>query len=149
MGAARVLGAEVRGGGLLPRVVRFELATTALDPRDTSANRTVVNDILPFRSRLIVAPRLRADWKWHNRAGISGVGGEVSGLYQSSRYVDPAGLGVIGEQVTVDAEADVTFFDGLLVARARLADLFDAVRTDIIGYPLPGRSAYAGLEAKW
>jgi iron complex outermembrane receptor protein len=73
----------------------------------------------------------------------------VSALYQSSRYVDPAGLGVIAQQTSVDVEVDATWFDGLLTARFRVADLFDATRTDIIGYPLPGRSAYFGLEASW
>ena len=125
------------------------MSATALDPRDTSSNRTTVNDILPFRSRLIAAPRIRADWKRRSRDGVSGLGGEIRGLYQSSRYVDPAGLGVIGQQATVDVEGDVSFFDGLLTARARVADLFNAVRTDIVGYPLPARSIYAGLEASW
>lgn len=80
---------------------------------------------------------------------MSGVGGEVRALYQSSRYVDPAGLGVVGQQATVDVEGDVAFFDGLLTARVRVADLFDAARSDIIGYPLPGRSLYGGLESSW
>ncbi len=149
VGAARVLGAEFLAGVALTSIVRLEMAATALDPRDTSALRTTVNDVLPFRSRFVAAPRLRADWKRPSRNSVSGVGGEVRALYQSSRYVDPAGLGVIGEQTTVDIEADVAFFDGLLTARARVADLFDALRTDIVGYPLPGRSVYAGLEASW
>jgi vitamin B12 transporter len=149
IGAARVLGAEVLTGLALTRIVRVEVAATALDPRDTSTHRTTVNDVLPFRSRLIAAPRLRADWKRRSRDGVSGVGGEVRALYQSSRYVDPAGLGVIGQQVTLDVEGDVSLFDGLLTARLRVADLFDAARTDIIGYPLPGRSIYAGLGAAW
>ncbi len=149
VGAARVLGAEVLTGVALTPIVRIEVAATALDPRDTSSNRTTVNDVLPFRSRLIAAPRVRADWRRRSRNGVSGVGGEVRGLYQSSRYVDPAGLGVIGQQATVDLEGDISFFDGLLTLRARVADLFDATRTDIIGYPLPGRSLYAGLEAAW
>ncbi|MCL2450748.1 MAG: TonB-dependent receptor, partial [Polyangiaceae bacterium] len=91
----------------------------------------------------------RADWKWRSPEGLSGLGGEVRGLYQSSRYVDPAGLGIIPQQMTVDVEVDATWFDGLLTARARVADLLDAKRTDIVGYPLPGRSAYFGLEASW
>lgn len=149
VGAARVLGAEVLTGLALTPIVRLEVAATALDPRDTSPDRTTVNDILPFRSRLIASPRLRADWKRRSRSGVSGVGGEIRGLYQSSRYADRAGLDVIGQQATVDVEGDVVFFDGLLTARARVADVFDALRTDIIGYPLPGRSVYAGLEATW
>lgn len=149
VGRARVLGAELLTGVLLTRVVRAEVAATALDPIDTSPNRTTVNDVLPYRSRLVAAPRLRADWKLSNRDGLSGLGGEIRALYQSSRYIDPAGLGVIPQQTSVDLEMDATWFDGLLTLRGRIADLFDAKRTDIIGYPLPGRSAYFGLEASW
>jgi vitamin B12 transporter len=149
VGSARVLGAELLAGVALTRIVRLEVAVTALDPRDTSATRTTVNDVLPFRSRLIAAPRLRADWKRASRHGLCALGAELRVLYQSSRYVDPAGLGVIGEQSAVDLEGDVGFFDGLLTARVRVADLFDEARTDIIGYPLPGRSIYAGLESSW
>ncbi|HEV3191318.1 MAG TPA: TonB-dependent receptor, partial [Polyangiaceae bacterium] len=137
VGRARVLGAEVLAGLALTKLVRAEVAFTALDPRDTSPDRTTVNDVLPFRSRVIVAPRLRADYKTQNRAGLSGFGGEIRALYQSSRYVDPAGLGVIGEQATFDIEADVAWFNGLLIARGRVADIFDAARTDVIGYVLP------------
>lgn len=149
VGAARVLGAELLTGVALTPIVRLEVAVTALDPRDTSPGRTTINDVLPFRSRLVAAPRLRADWKRPSRDGVSGVSAEVRALYQSSRYVDPAGLGVIGQQTTVDVEGSVSFFDGILTARAHVADLFDAVRTDIIGYPLPARSIYGGLEATW
>jgi vitamin B12 transporter len=149
VGSARVAGAEFLGSVAFLKVLRAEVAATALDPRDTSANRTTVNDILPFRSRFIVAPRVRADWKRHSRDGVSGLGGEVRALYQSSRYADPAGLEVIGQQTTVDLEAWVSWFDGLLTVRGRVADLFDAQRTDIVGYPLPGRSIYFGLEATW
>jgi vitamin B12 transporter len=149
VGAARVLGAEVLTGVALTPIVRVEVAVTALDPRDTSTGRTTVNDVLPFRSRFIAAPRVRADWRRKNRDGLSGMGGEIRGLYQSSRYADPAGLEVIPQQATVELEGDISFFSGLLTARARVADLFNATRTDIVGYPLPGRSFYVGLEASW
>jgi iron complex outermembrane receptor protein len=120
-----------------------------LDPRDTSSDRTTVNDVLPYRSRLVASPDLRADWKRPSRDGVSGAGGSVRVLYQSSRYADPAGLGVIDAQTTVDLDAYLAWFDGRLTLRGRVADLFDAVRTDIIGFPLPGRSIYFGLEATW
>jgi vitamin B12 transporter len=149
VGRARVLGAEVLAGLALTRIVRVEVATTSLDPRDTTPTRTTVNDILPYRSRLIAAPRVRADWKIKNRNSLSALGAELRTVYQSSRYVDPAGLGVIPQQTSVDAEVDAGWFDGLLTARLRVADLFNATRTDIIGYPLPGRSIYFGMEASW
>ena len=81
--------------------------------------------------------------------GLSGAGGSARLLYQSSRYADPAGLGVIDAQTTLDLEAYLAWFDGLLTLRGRVADVFDAVRTDIVGFPLPGRSIYFGLEATW
>jgi iron complex outermembrane receptor protein len=149
VGRARVLGAEVLAGVSPVKGLRAEVAATALDPRDTTPTRTTVNDILPYRSRLVASPRVRFDWKRSSPRGLSGVGGEVGAVYQSNRYVDPAGLGVIPEQTSADAEVDVGWFDGVLVARFRVSDLFDARRTDIIGYPLPGRSAYFGLEASW
>ncbi len=149
VGRARVLGAEVLGSLALLSVLRAEVSATALDPRDTSANRATVNDVLPFRSPLVASAALRADWKRRSRDHLSGAGGEARVLYQSSRYADPAGLGVIAAQTTVDLEAHLAWFDGRLVLRGRLTDLFDAARTDVIGYPLPGRSVYFGLEATW
>jgi len=149
VGRARLLGVELLAGVALTPIVRLEVTATGLDPRDISSDRTTINNILPYRSRFIGGPRLRGDWKTKSRDGVSGLGGEVRALYQSSRYVDPAGLGVIAQQATVDLEGDVAFFNGLLTARLRVADLLDAMRTDIIGYPLPGRSIYAGVEASW
>jgi len=149
VGRARVLGAEILAGLALTPIVRVEVATTSLDPRDTTPTRTTVNDVLPYRSRLIAAPRVRADWKIKNRDSLSALGAELRAVYQSSRYVDPAGLGIIPQQTSVDAEVDAGWFDGLLTARLRVADLFNATRTDIIGYPLPGRSIYFGMEASW
>ena len=144
-----MLGAELLGSIAFARFLRAEASVTLLDPRDTSADRTTVNDVLPYRSRLVASPVLRADWKRGSRNGVSGAGGSARLLYQSSRYADPAGLGVIGAQTTVDLEAYLAWFDGLLTLRGRVADLFDAVRTDIVGFPLPGRSVYFGLEATW
>jgi vitamin B12 transporter len=149
VGSARILGAEVLAGVAPVRWLRAEVAVTALDPRDTTPTRTPVNDVLPYRSRLVAAPRVRAEWRRRSRGGPSGLGAEISAVYQSSRYVDPAGLGIIPEQTSVDVEVDATWFDGVLTARLRVADIFDAIRTDIVGYPLPGRSAYFGLEARW
>jgi iron complex outermembrane receptor protein len=149
VGRAQVLGAELLAGVAPVKGVRAEVTATLLDPRDTTPGRTTVNGVLPFRSRLVGGPRLRGDWKLASRSVLSAVGAEIGALYQSSRYASPAGLGIIPEQTSVDLEADAEWFGGLLTARLRVADLFDATRTDVIGYPLPGRSAYFGLEATW
>ncbi len=146
VGRARVLGVELTAGLAITPIIKAEISATALDPRDTSPDRSIVNNILPYRSRLITGPRIRVDWKNQPTSFISSLGGEVRAQYQSSRYVDPAGLGVIGEQTSVNLEAFSSFFQKAIMVRARIADLFDSQRTDIIGYPLPGRSIYFGIE---
>jgi iron complex outermembrane receptor protein len=151
VGQVQISGVEILTGLKLNRIVQTEVSTTLLDPRDTTPGRTESNNVLPYRSRLIVAPRVRADWTRPSstRNGVSGLGAEVRLLYQSSRFADPGGLGVIEQQTTVDIESHLSFFRGLLTLRGRVSDLFDSKRTDYIGYPLPGRSVYFGLEATW
>jgi vitamin B12 transporter len=149
VGRARVLGAEIQTGMVLAPALRADLSATLIDPRDTSPNRSIANHVLPYRSRLIAGPRLRGDWRTRHPKGLSGWGSELRALYQSSRYADPAGLGVIDQQWCVDLEVYLSWFNELLTARGRVTDVFDARRTDMIGYPLPGRSAYFGMEATW
>ncbi|WP_437594114.1 TonB-dependent receptor [Sorangium sp. So ce1000] len=149
VGRARVVGAELLAGVEVTPFLRAEIAATALDARDTTPGPTITNDVLPFRSRLVVAPRLHAAWKRPDGALFSGASGELRAVYQSSRYVDPAGLGVIAEQATIDLDAEANWFGGHLAARARVADLLDARRTDVVGYPLPGRSVFFTLESTW
>ena len=66
--------------------------------------------------------------------------------YESSRYPNSAGQGVIPEQASVDVEAAWLGVARFLTTRIRLADVFDARRYDIVGFPLPGRSAFISLE---
>ena len=70
-------------------------------------------------------------------------------LHQSSRYSDPAGLGVIPEQDTVDVEMAAVGWDRQLRAVLRVANVFDAERFDVVGFPLPGRSGFFSMEARW
>ncbi|WP_437538588.1 TonB-dependent receptor [Sorangium sp. So ce726] len=149
VGRARVVGAELLAGVEVTRFLRAEIAATLLDPRDTTPGRTTRNDILPFRSRLVVAPRLHAEWKRPGGAVFSGASGELRAVYQSSRYADPAGLGVIAEQATLDLDAEARWLGGHLAVRGRVADLLDARRTDVVGFPLPGRSVFFTLESTW
>lgn len=147
--AARVRGLEILLGGRVTQFIGLEVTGTLMDPRDASRGRLVQNAILPYRSRLIVAPRARFDWMRKSATGVSGAGAQLTAFYQSSRFADPAGLAIIDEQLTIDLETHLEWFDGLLTVRGRVADLFDVKRTDLVGYPLPGRSIYLGLEAQY
>jgi iron complex outermembrane receptor protein len=149
VGSARVSGIEASSGvGPLPYLI-FDVTATALDPRDTSSSKTVSNDFIPFRSRLIVTPRIQAFTRALTNKGIDFAKVDIRYTYQSSRYADPAGLIVIPHQGSLDLEAEARVLQEHLALRARLADLFDQRRFDVIGYPLPGRSFYASGELQW
>jgi iron complex outermembrane receptor protein len=144
---SRTRGAELVVG--TAPAVFFEATTqlSLLDARDTSPDRVLENDVLPFASRLVSASRAtfrqRIALEALNEAGAS-----LGYLHQSSRYADPAGLGVIPAQSSLDLEL---FFRSLetLSTRARVSNLLDQRRFDVVGFPLPGRSAFVSVEAMW
>jgi iron complex outermembrane receptor protein len=149
LGSARVTGLEAQAGAGFLRWFAVDVTATLLDPRNTTAGRLVVNDVLPFQSRLVVVPRLSAEARHLGVRPLGRVRAEVRWVYQSSRYADNAGLAVIPEQSSLDAELLAQTTDGRFTARLRASDLLDAPRFDVVGFPLPGRSAFASLEESW
>jgi iron complex outermembrane receptor protein len=148
VGRARVVGAEVAASLDALRTVSDTLSLTVMDPRDTSPSRTLTNDILPFRSRLVVSDYAEA----HSRNGLSALSVDRSAIgvrvtHRSSRYADAAGLIVLPAQTTFDVEASASFLRRAFTLRVALRDVFDARQVDTVGLPLPGRSAHASLEA--
>jgi iron complex outermembrane receptor protein len=148
VGKARVNGVELEAGVGFLRHFSLDTAVTALDARDRTPDRARTNDVLPFRSRLVLASGLRAT------SGHTGVlvAEELSlrlrHVYQSSRYADLAGLAVIPEQHSVDLDATLTAFGGGLALSARLVNALDSTRYDVVGFPLPGRSFFVSLEGR-
>ncbi|HEU4409082.1 MAG TPA: TonB-dependent receptor [Polyangiaceae bacterium] len=149
VGRARVAGLEAALGATPLPFLQAELSLTLLDPRDTTPGRDVTNDVLPFQSRLTLAPRVRAFRGPLPRLGLSSASLSASYLHQASRYADPAGLVVLPAQGSFDLEAEVELLGRHIAVRARAANLFDQARFDLVGYPLPGRAAYLALEARW
>lgn len=147
LGRARILGAELLAGMHPLPFVLVELAATALDPRDASDDR-LPNDLLPYQSKLALVPRVEVEAKPRG-AIVRRVKTAASYFYQSNRTADRAGLVKIPEQGSLDLEVEVTMLGEHWVARARLANVLDQARVDLVGYPLPGRAAYAALEARW
>jgi vitamin B12 transporter len=150
VGSARVLGAEIASGAVLVRHLKNALSLTLLDPRDTTPGRGLVNDILPFESRLVAMDRLElfSEPAWPafalDRAGLA-----ARLRYRSSRFADPAGLVVIDGQTLFDLELTLLFLRRRLAARFAVDDVFDAPHFDVVGFPLPGRSFHATFEATW
>src|SRR5690606_14238462 len=129
------------------RWVEGEASASVLDPRDTSPRRETVNDVLPFHSRFVGSARLTLS------TALPQVGAErltfsATGLHQSSRYADPAGLGVIPAQRSVDLEGGAVVLGGSLKASARLVNALGAQCFDVVGFPLPGRSFFFSMEAR-
>jgi iron complex outermembrane receptor protein len=158
VGAARTLGGELFATYRPLSFLRADLSATVLDARNVSATLQTVNDVLPYLPRLVLTPRVEV-----SLPGATGAAGarslaqrlfqtaKVSAayFYESSRYVDPAGLVVLPEQGSLDLEAETTVVEDHITLRGRVANALDQTRTDLIGYPLPGRSLYLSMEARW
>ena len=149
VGSARVTGLEGLAAIEPAAWLRAELAATVMDPRDTTSGRMPANDLLPFRSRLVISPALECRTTRWRSAGIARASALARWTWQSSRYADEAGLVVIPSQGSLDLESEVRLLSERLAIRARLANLLDQRRFDVIGYALPGRSLYATMEARW
>jgi iron complex outermembrane receptor protein len=147
LGSARILGAELLAGMRPLPFVLFELAGTALDPRDTSDDR-LPNDVLPYQSRLTLVPRAEVE-ATPGGTVVQRVKTSVSYFFRSNRTADRAGLVIIPAQGFLDVDVEVAMFGEHLFARLRIANVLDQLRTDLVGYPLPSRAAYAALEARW
>jgi iron complex outermembrane receptor protein len=148
VGAARVSGLEVEAGVGFLGHFSFDAALTGLDARDRTADRQRKNDVLPFRSRLVAASTLRATTGPTGLVWAEALTLAARHLYQSSRYADLAGLRVIPEQQSLDLEASITALHGSALLSARLVNVFDAARYDVVGFPLPGRSFFVAFEGR-
>jgi hypothetical protein len=107
-----------------------------------------VNDLLPYHSRLIVAPGLRGRTPTLLPFALTRATLGARLVYQSSRYGDPAGQAVIPEQASLDVDAALEGLGGAAILRGRVSDLLDASRFDVVGFPLPRRSLFVSLELR-
>jgi vitamin B12 transporter len=148
LGRARVLGLELDANAGFARYFAAELAATLMDARDRTPGRTLVNDRLPFHSRLVLAPGVRGQSPRLSAYAVTRATLGARVVYQSSRYADPAGQAVIPEQASLDVDAAVEGLGGAAVLRGRVSDVLNAARFDVVGFPLPGRSLFVSLELR-
>jgi vitamin B12 transporter len=146
VGRARVVGLELGVGAKAFGHLEAGCNLTLLDPRDTTEGRRLANDLLPFTSRLVLAPRLLLTTGDLETRALARADLQVDLSYLSSRFADSAGLIVIPDQATLGVTAALSWLSGVLVTRARLANALNTQRFDIVGYPLPGRSIYVSAE---
>ncbi|MEN9577505.1 MAG: hypothetical protein RJA70_514 [Pseudomonadota bacterium] len=119
---------------------------TWLDPRDTSPGRTGQNDQLPYRSRLVTT----LGTELHGKLDSLNIGRASLGLEyfrRAARFADSAGLVVLPAEGSVDLTAAVTFWRERLNLGFAVRNLTDEFVVDLLGAPLPGRSAHLSIEA--
>ncbi len=149
VGEAQLLGLEAAAGLRLWDAWRLDLNATLLDPRDVTPGRQLVSDVLPYRSRAVVAAQTEGYYAPRGELlGVERLALTLRGFHRSSRYADPAGLIVIPGHTSVDLELSALLLEGRLGVRAALQNLLDAVSFDAVGLPLPGRALYGSVEAR-
>jgi len=146
VGRARVAGLELGFGARAFEHLEAGCNVTLLDPRDTTPGRRLQNDVLPFTSRLVLAPRILLTTGELSSRGLSRADLGADLTYLSNRFADAAGLIVIPEQATLGVTGMAAWLEGTLITRLRLTNATGSQRFDIVGYPLPGRSLYGSLE---
>ncbi len=150
VGEARSLGLEGEGRFGPWKGLTASGALTLLDARDDTAQRTLVNDVLPFRSRLQFTAALDYLRRLRDNAlGVRAAGAGTRWAYRSSRFADPAGLIVVPASSSWDLYALVRLWRERLQVEASLLDALDAQHFDLLGQPLPGRTWHLAGEVTW
>ncbi len=147
VGSARTLGAELQTGARPLSWLQLDASATLLDPRDTTEDRRLANDLLPYRSRLTASGTVRILLPDMPSVGFSKSTLSTAVLHRASRVADPAGLIVIADQTTLDAELRTAIARWVFVGVAG-RNLTDARQFDTVGLPLPGRSVHASVEMR-
>ncbi len=135
--ASRSQGVELTAAALLPAGFRASANATFQQTEDLSPAPSRHGNDLPGQPRNDVATRL----EWREKPVTLFTELE----YIGSNFLDPANLEAVDDRVLVSAGFKVRVLDGITLAfdARNLAD--DRV-TDVIGYPLPGRSFFGSVE---
>ncbi|MBL9021611.1 MAG: TonB-dependent receptor [Myxococcales bacterium] len=150
VGSARFLGAEALAAAEIVDMVELDASLAFNDARDTSEDRQLTNDRLPFQAPLVATAGAALDLDelgsddWMSGARIG-----ATFLYRSQRFADPAGLITLPSQVMLDADAGVRLVHDTLRFDVRVMNVLGDVTTDLVGYPLPGRAFFAELSGEW
>ncbi|MET0388453.1 MAG: TonB-dependent receptor, partial [Polyangiales bacterium] len=134
---------QQRGFELGLRAVLFELlylngAATYMKTEDALGNRLPLRPLWSAFAR----PELRVRFE----GGVaSSAGASVELSHRSFVFADRANLGVIAACTTTSLSASLGLFRDHLRVTGRIEDVADARCTDLIGFPLPGRTLLLSL----
>lgn len=146
--SARVLGGEASATFVPVPAIAFGASGTIIDAQNPDAPTT--EKALPLVARGSMSafgrartPAIAAD------TGIGALSTGVTFTFRSERPADPAGLIVLPSVVGLDADMALEIAGGLTTVGVRAQNLLDDRTTDLIGYPLPGRSIFVDVEGRW
>lgn len=138
---ARTLGAEVGARGELHRRVGLTAAVTWLSPRDVGLDRT-----LPLRPRIQAYARPEVHLEPFGPLHRLTLFADVT--HVGATFGDPHNLVVVGSRTLFGAGAAARLWDDRLVVAATGADLTDERPSDVLGFPLPGRTLEVTVTAR-
>jgi hypothetical protein len=149
VGKAHLGGAETDVAATLFARVLLRESLTLEDARDVTPDRQQLNDILPFRPRLVSSSRAALLLADALDLEVADLGIDI--VHEASRFADSAGLDVIPQSTTLDLDATVAArIAGYLVTlRGRVSNLTNATLFDLVGYPLPPRRAFSSVEVSF
>ena len=132
-------GVETHLSGAVARILQLAGSFTWLD------TETAVGKRLPLRPRYVAyaRPELRIPVR---HALVSSVSVSTELTYRSHAYVDVANLAYTDRCTKLAAGGALSLFRERVRVSARLDDTLDARCTDLVGYPLPGRSLFFSVS---
>lgn len=137
---ATMLGAELALRGALLRSLSLVAAGSVLEARDADDRR------LPLRPSL--SGYARAELVLRKRPWVRALGLYADIAYLGASFLDAANLVRVDSRVKIGLGVNVSLLGGRLALAFGVRDLFDARGTDVLGFPLPGRSFALALTVK-
>ncbi len=141
----RFFGADLRAEFDTTSWVRTSAKLSLLDARRVSEGSR--QDYIPFRSNFVGQFELEA-YADDLFDPVNEVSAGAVLYHRGARYADPANLIEIPPQTSLDLYTRLTLVDSVR-ARFRVENVTQASRFDALGYPLPGRGFYLGVDAEF
>lgn len=131
-------GLELGLSGSLRETFRLNGSLTYLH------TETRLDKRLPLRPQWVLFVRPQATFKFSGPISSAGVAAEI--FYRSFAFADHANLATVPDCQTSGLGASLGFLGDRLRLMGRMEDLADRRCTDLVGYPLPGRSLFFSLS---
>ncbi len=143
LGSAILLGGECEAGASLGEHFQLSARYALLHGRDRSPEPEYNGNALPMRPRARIGGRLAV--KGTPWARMGRLDGWLAGRWQSGHFTDRANRVAVPARASLDVGFGGEDRSGRLRVALRVDNLLGRENFDLIGYPLPGRTAMLNL----